>query len=500
MTSTQSSQEVLADHDTVGGDNTSNKAKSTNIFLRLIQYHYRVTKYEKSEEQVLRESKLLPCIPFNRWFLIPAAVIIQFCCGSLYAWSVFNQPIDVLIYGEVVNMAPITFYIAVGSFGLSRNGPMVSCLLGTTLFVVGNYITALALYLRLIWLVFVGYGITSGVGLGICYISPVSALQKWFPDKRGMASGLAVCGFGAGSIIFAKVQLPLYNNVGLPLTFVVLGSVYLVLMVLSGLVLRTPPPNFSVGSDQTENGKVVEAHANGDPPDKISLIDALTSNNYRFMYAMLLANSIFGLVVISRLANMTKEIFGKTPDEGATVVSINGLFNLGGRLCFSILSDYIGRKNCFIIMLTSQLIILGSFSTITTTQTYWAFLMTMFIISSCYGAGFGVIPAFLSDTFGATNIGSAHGLILTAWSLAGVCGGLTFTAVFNAYRDGAHPSDPHPYNINVWWIFGVVFLGWIALLFVTPTAKDRAFTRRPRSFFRSIINRITNRERSFEMN
>jgi MFS family permease len=455
---------------------------------------------------------------------MPAAILIQFCCGSLYAWSVFNKPIDKLIYGEVRNMSPITFYIAVGCFGISaavmgpwleRRGPMLACLLGTSLFFTGNLVTALALYYKQIWLVFLGYGVISGYGLGLCYISPVSALQKWFPDRRGLASGMAVCGFGAGSIAIAKAQIPLIDSVGLPLTFVVLGSGYFIIMALSALVLRTPPPGYSVEvvvtpiteeKQKNEGKQVVDMNDNPQTsPDsdsqEISLIDALTSKDFRLMYVMFLANAIFGLVVISRLSNMVTDIFGGSADEASTVVSINGGFNLGGRLFFSILSDYIGRKNCYLVMLTSQLIILGAFSSITTTKTYWAFLMTMWILTSCYGAGFGVIPALLSDTFGPSNIGACHGVILTAWSTAGVVGGLIFTAVFNEIlRQGYTTADHFPYNVNVWWIFVIVLIGWVTLFFVTPTAKDKAFTRRPKAFFRRMFNRVSNRQRTFEMN
>jgi len=504
-----------------------------NLLLRLIQWHYGEVKCVKSPSQISRERYLLPggLIPFNRWFCMPAAILIQFCCGSLYSWSVFNKPIDKLIYSDDKhNYAPIAFYIAVGCFGISaavmgpwleRRGPALACLLGTSLFFTGNLLTALALHLKQIWLVFVGYGIVAGAGLGLCYISPVSALQKWFPDKRGLASGFAVCGFGAGSIIISKLQLPLIASVGLPLTFVVLGSSYFLIMVVCALVLRTPPPGYSPDIPQQPSTSSPEPEARTEIPEKqtqvdmnsnsktpesdstpsITLIEALTSKDFRCMYAMFLANAVFGLVVISRLSNMIQELFGQLPDVASTIVSINGGFNLGGRLFFSILSDYIGRKNCCLIMLTSQLIVLIAFSWITISKTYWAFLLCMWVVNACYGAGFGVIPAFLTDLFGPSNIGACHGVILTAWSTAGVAGGLTFNAILNSLlSQGYSNSDAFPYNVNVWWILVIVFIGWITLLFVSPTAKDKAFTRAPRRFARRLLNRVSNRQRTFEMN
>jgi len=440
---------------------------------------------------------------------MPAAFIVQFCCGSLYSWSVFNKPIDELIYGENRNMAPITFYIAVGALGLAaaimgpwleRNGPLVTCALGTSLFYTGNLLTALALHFKLIWLVFLGYGVISGFGLGVCYISPVSALQKWFPDKRGLAAGLAVCGFGAGSIVISKVQLPLMHSVGLPLTFVILGSSYFTLMIVSACVLRTPPPNYTVLTEpappkpylldpnltelKVSQGGGPAAHS---PPSVVvveekrggmTLIEAITSTDFRLLMIMFSANILFGLVLVSRLSNIITDVFGKTAEEASTVVSINGGFNLGGRLLLSVASDFIGRKNCFFLMLTFQVVILGCFSTMTVNDAYWPFVITMWIITGCYGSAFGVIPAFLSDKYGPANIGACHGIILTGWSFAGVGGGLIFTAVFNAVlATGYEATDPHPYNVNVWWIFGLVCIGWVALLFIRPTQQDQKFSR-----------------------
>ncbi len=434
---------------------------------------------------------------------MPAAIIIQFCCGSLYAWSVFNKPIDSLL--ETSNLAPITFYIAVGLFGcsaaimgpwLERNGPMRACFLGTSLFFLGNLVTALALYLKLIWLIYIGYGIISGFGLGLCYISPVSALQKWFPDRRGLASGFAVCGFGAGSIVIAKIQIPLIDGVGLPWTFVVLGCMYFVLMSISALILRTPPPTYSGPSSQPEN--VTESPKDSEespkiasqitPEPQITLIESLTSTDFRLMYLMFLANAVFGLVLISRLSNIITDVFGKSANTASTIVSVNGAFNLGGRLIFSIVSDYIGRKNCYVIMLTAQLIILGCFSTIVSSNAYSTFLIAVWILTACYGAGFGVIPAFLSDRFMAHNIGACHGVILTAWSFAGVVGGLIFSAVFKASSENLAVSDPHPYIVNVWWIFGVVVVGWIAIMFVKPTKRDLWLSEKPTRVFTKFLS------------
>lgn len=428
---------------------------------------------------------------------MPAAFIVQFCCGSLYSWSVFNKPVDNLIYGSVVNMAPITFYIAVGLLGLSgaimgpwleRNGPKLASILGGSLFCIGNILTAVALYWRQIWLVYLGYGVIAGYGIGLCYISPVSALQKWFPDRRGLASGIAVSGFGAGSIVSAKLEVYLIQVVGLPITFIVLGTGYFLLILVSGLVLRTPPPGFypdkSVKTpDQVEMSSPethssfgdIETNTQASKRDttELPLIDALASPDFRLMYVAFFSNILFGLVAISRLSNMITEIFGQTAEHASTVVAINGGFNLSGRIIFSLMSDYIGRKNVYIVMLTTQVLILSTFYFITTTKTYWLFLLTMWIIAACYGGGFGSIPAFLTDKFGQYNVGATHGVILTAWSLAGIVGGIVFTTVFEVSSEHRPASDPFPYNVNVWWMLGVVIIGCLCLMFVKPTTNDK---------------------------
>lgn len=401
-------------------------------------------------------------------------------------------------------MAPITFYVAVGLLGLSaaimgpwleRRGPTIASILGGSLFCTGNLMTAIALYTKQMWLVYLGYGVIAGYGIGLCYISPVSALQKWFPDHRGFASGIAVSGFGAGSIVSAKLEVFLIDLVSLPLTFVIMGIGYFLCIVVSGLVLRTPPPGFSPNKISTamtnknkSEGGLEMATSEGDPLEsksrqectdppynesKWSLMDALVSTDFRLMYIMFFSNILFGLVAISRLSNMVTDIFvNKSAEHASTVVAINGGFNLSGRIFFSLLSDYIGRKNAYIGTLSCQLIILASFTFITITRTYWAFLMSMWILAACYGGGFGCIAAFLTDKFGPVNIGACHGVILTAWSLAGIVGGIVFTTVFKVAADGRDRTDPFPYNVNVWWMLGIVAIGWTCLMFVKPTERD----------------------------
>ncbi|KAF9319326.1 hypothetical protein BG003_009407 [Podila horticola] len=495
------------------------ESTSSNRFVRAVFRHYSDTAYHRSIRSIESERFLIFGIPFNRWAMFPTAFIFQAICGSLYAWSVFNDPIDGFIYGTVLNpatnksappvhYAAITFYIAVGCFGLSaaingpwleRNGPKLTAVLGATLFFVGNMIAAVGIYSKIVSLLYFGYGVLGGAGLGLCYISPVSALQKWFPDRRGLAAGFAVCGFGAGSIVLAKIPQPLIESVGLPMTFVVLGCCYFVAMLLCAAVFRVPPPGFQVnGMDMyrnkvaTTDGGQAEVNENEktaaefkDPGATMVLSNAIFSKEYRIIYIMFFGNSIAGLVFLSRLANIVKDIFGKDEATAATIVAINGGFNLGGRLFFSTTSDRLGRKNAFFVMLASQVVILGSLPIIMEKRVYWAFLLVIWILTSCYGGGFGCIPAFLCDMFGPSNIGALHGIILTAWSLAGVGGGLLFTEIYNhLLANGYTTKDPFVYSANLRWILGVACVGFSFLLFVGTNIRDRLLPKANGEWFR----------------
>ncbi|KAK5814893.1 major facilitator superfamily domain-containing protein [Linnemannia elongata] len=576
-----------------------------NWVTRIIYRHYSRVDYVRTEAQLDREAYLIGNIRFSRWIFLPAAFCFQAVCGTLYAWSVFNNLIDTALYGPATNthLAAITFYVALGCFGVSssimgpwleRNGPRKAGLLGAVLFLIGNLITALGVHVKMIALVYVGYGIFGGLGLGISYISPVSALQKWFPDRRGVAAGLAVSGFGAGSIVMAKIPDPLAAAVGLPFTFVILGSFYFVVMVVCAFVFRVPPPGYvvngldvwavrvddydedecfetrthteaeirelglksisiehttlSAGSGLFSNNNngtgagvgsanfqslhpLQQAHfgprkslddsmspispisgtatmipsaaismtsrrnstrcgarTGYDPSMSISLMDAFYSREFRLMYIMFLGNTMAGVVIISRLANIATDIFDHNKDAASTIVSINGGFNLVGRLFFASLSDRIGRKNSYMIMLGSQAIILACLPTIMQNRCNWAFLMSIWILTSCYGGGFGCIPAFLCDMFGPSNIGPLHGVILTSWSLSSVGAGLLFTAIYNHLLDtGYTVHDSYIYSINMNWILAGVALGLFMALFVRTGIRDRLLPAVPGEFFHSRI-------------
>jgi MFS family permease len=487
-----------------------NETKSRNFIARALVYHWTVKPIVKSPEREEREKYLFlywKGVPFNRWMLFTSSFLIQFCCGSLYSWSVFNAPIDILIYGtKTANKAPNTFYIAVGMFGttamlmgpwLERHGPRRGLLLGSIIFGIGQGIASLSLHKKSIAGVYIGYGILGGFGLGLNYISPVSALQKFFPDYRGVASGFAVAGFGAGSIVWSKVYIPLLEQYELSETFAIMGATLTGAMLVASIFMRTPPNDFTAGGlnvmgEKVESKEESHHHASAAPasaPLVMTLIQSIFSPDFFFMYLMFFANQLFGLVALSRLATMTQDLFDQTASEGANVVSINGVFNCLGRLVLPMLADLairllntnppFARKLVFVFTLCVQMVIVAVLPTIIDTKNYAGFRAVMWILTFTYGGGFGTIPCFLTDMFGPYNIGALHGMILTAWSIGGVGGGLGFTHIFDEHKPAAGVAATVPgafdkaYEANFRWILGVLIGGLVMIFFVRTSFQDR---------------------------
>ncbi|KAI8847836.1 major facilitator superfamily domain-containing protein [Chytridium lagenaria] len=537
----------------------------------LIFKHYGDSTYHRTEKQIEKEQWLIPnVLSFNRWILFPAALIIQLCCGSLYAWSGFNSPIETALYGPNGLVDRGMASILLGPW-LERNGPFRGALLGASLFYFGNLLTALGVHFRQISIICeyrippstvslptplsfsqlilidvskdIGYGLFSGAGLGVAYIAPVSPLQKWFPEIRGLAAGIAVCGFGGGSIIapytqkaligadFAKLGEP-GKNLGVPLTFVILGSFYFMLMALSAFVLRMPPPGYCVngitidtvkGAENADTAAVTRSNGtiNSDVKktfsettsvstlhrDKISdfatidiheskaksvfamtLWESLTSIEYGLMYFMFFGSQVTGLLIISKIQQITVTQLGRSTDEAALINSLLGGSNLLGRLILPFASDlFHSRKSLFVLSAFTQTVLLGLLPTIIHSQSYGAFLFAVNVIAFFYGGGFGIIPAFLADQFGSKNVGATHGVILTAWAIAGVCGGLTFTAVYNSELAKVYDAATKKYNspdaklnvytLNFRWILAFVLVGFIMAILVPSHIRDRKLPR-----------------------
>ncbi|KAJ1920957.1 hypothetical protein H4219_001010 [Mycoemilia scoparia] len=508
-----------------------------NIFRRILHYYSQVETQKNAPQSIEEIRMFFGLFKCNPWVIIVAGIIAQFLYGSVYSWSIFNEPINRRIYGNPdANMAQITYYIALGVLGttgalmgpwIESHHPRISTLIGCLLFFAGHMIAGLAMYFNLIGLLYFGYGIVCGMGLGLGYVATVDVVTKWFPKTRGLASGIAVAGFGAGSMAFTTIDKKLIERFDVPGTFLFLGMIMLVIQTICSQFMVFPPVGWNsngvvvVGSSDTltargrENiGRILgqkpgeekehtntyhQLFENDRPVVQISLASAISSRDFWFLYMGFLANILFGLVIISNLANMVSNLFGvhshvgkATPLDPSTVVTIESAFNTAGRVFTGFFSDRLGRKTTFLCLLGIQIIVICILPHAMINGVFWEFCILLWIATWCYGGGFGMIPAFLADMFGVDNTSSCHGIFLTAWSVSSIGGGLLFTAIIKKLtNDGRSPHDAYIYNVNLYWMLSIVILGFLFTLFVRATARDRLFPAAPGQLLRiRIFGRI----------
>jgi len=371
----------------------------------------------------------------NRWILAAAAVGIHLSIGSVYAYSVWKAPISDLT-GWGSGQIAIAFSLAILFLGLSagflgrqidRLGPRLSSLLAALLFGGGLLLAGAAV--RAGWLLgfYLGYGVIGGIGLGIGYVAPVSMLVRWFPDRRGLATGLATMGFGFGALLagpWISREAPLR---GVPGTFTLLGAVYMALMIFSALWLRNPPADWA-SHFPARKGK----GATPEPADRPAA-QIFRSAPYLCLWALFFLNICCGIALISIAAPMAEEQAGLSPAAAAAMVGLMGLFNGLGRIGWSAASDSLGRPRVWLLFYLLQI---AAFLLLSRLQHPLVFQALVFLILSCYGGGFATAPAFLGDLFGTRQLSLLYGVLLTAWSAAGVAGPLL--TAFLRERSGSY--------------------------------------------------------------
>ncbi|KAJ1864849.1 hypothetical protein LPJ73_000165 [Coemansia sp. RSA 2703] len=499
--------------------------RATRSLVGMVLEYFSHTEYRPNTYQIEKDRFVFfGLIRCREWMVIPAGIIIQFCYGSVYAWSIFNAPINKSLEPDPNRSgAEITFYIALGVLGftgaifgpwIESSHPRKSGTIGMLVFYSGHLTTALALFVRRMSLLYFGYGFVAGFGLGIGYVSTIEAVSKWWPKARGAAAGCAVMGFGGGSLAFSYINKLLIQHTNLPATFFILGSVNFVVMMFCLQFIAPPPPGLNLdgipmvngkdrirlrGEDcEAEEGKKlnnIHSLAASLPAVKMPLAEALRSRDFWLLYVAFMTNIVFCLVVLSNLPSMISRLFGneskaaKDPPIPAYIaVSIEGGFNMFGRVMVGLLSDNIGRKATFLILLSLQIVILIFLPVTINNGSFWGFLVLVWIATICYGGGFGMIPAFLSDMFGINNMSSCHGIILTGWSIASICGGLAFTSSINAHiKHGGKPYDTQIYFINFMWMLVLVIIGFLCCLFVRSSIRDRLFPALPGQIMRMRI-------------
>src|SRR6266513_2769418 len=344
----------------------------------------------------------------NRWVIAIAGVFLQIALGAVYAWSVFRIPLSKQ-FGWSISEVTLTFTISIfvlgfaaffGGLWMNRKGPRVVALTAATLYGLGVFLTSFSA--NKLWWLYLSYGFIGGLGLGLGYIVPVAVLVKWFPDRRGLITGIAVGGFGAGALITAPVATRLIQSVGVLPTFAYLGVAYFIIAIIAALFMQNPPENWQP-EGWTPSAKETAQRAGHD----FVLSEALKTWQWWVLWLILFLNVCAGIAVISQEAPIFQELTGVSALAAGGMVGIASLGNAVGRVFWAWLSDVITRRATFAVMFVPSMI-----------------TMVTFVILMCYGGGFGTMPAFTADYFGPKNVGPIYGLMLTAWSFASAVGPL----------------------------------------------------------------------------
>jgi OFA family oxalate/formate antiporter-like MFS transporter len=366
----------------------------------------------------------------NRWLLAGGGVVMQLALGAVYAWSVFRDPL-MKTFGWSISEVTLTFSIAIlvlgfasfaGGLWMSRVGPRTVGIAAGVCYGLGVALSGLSS--GRLWVLYLSFGLLGGLGLGLGYIVPVATLVKWFPDRRGFITGLAVAGFGAGALVTAPVAAFLIQRIGVLHTLGILGIAYLIMVVAGACLMQNPPDGWVPEGWQPSPKKETQWAAH-----EFTLQEALATWQWYVLWVILFLNVTAGISIISQAAPMAKEISGVPPLVAAGMVGIISIANGLGRLLWAWLSDAIGRRNVFLIMFLVQA---GAFFFMPSQREFAILVALCFVVLSCYGGGFGTMPAFATDFFGPKWIGSIYGLMLTAWGFAGVFGPLLIARIREA--------------------------------------------------------------------
>ena len=390
----------------------------------------------------------------NKWLIALSAIGIHICIGSVYAWSVLTKPIMEAM-GFSLKDVTWTFSLAILFLGLSagflgsyveKYGPRKSGLVSATFFCLGMLGTAFALTQHSMTLMYLFYGVVGGIGLGVGYITPVSTLVKWFPNNRGLATGLAIMGFGFASLIAGPVMQILIAKYGLINNFLILGCVYFVVMVASALYLEPPK---TIDTPATTKHTVNQPAVTG---TQYTAKEAMHTWKFAALWWIFFTNITCGIGLLAVASPMAQEVIKMSPLEAASMVGIIGLLNGGGRIAWSTLSDYIGRRNTYVLFFAIQIVAFYMLASVTDSFLFQALI---YIIITCYGGGFSCMPAYLSDLFGTKQLSAIHGRILTAWGLAGIVGPLLLSLIY---------ERTHSYSLTLYFFSGCFVLSLIVSL------------------------------------
>ena len=476
---------------------------------------------------LLARERIIAKPGFNRWLVPPAALSIHLCIVMAYGFSVFWLPLSRSIGitkfvacpdqtllsalyttscdWRVVDLAPMymLFFIFLGSSAaiwggwVERVGPRKAGVVAAFCWCGGFVISAVGVILHQLWLMWLGSGVIGGIGLGLGYISPVSTLVKWFPDRRGMATGMAIMGFGGGAMIGSPLADILMNqfrtpdSVGVWQTFITMGAIYFVFMLGGAFGYRLPPAGWRPEgwAPPAPGAKVMMTHGH------VHLRDAHKTAQFWLIWAVLFLNVSAGIGVIGMASPMLQEIFAGSlighPDIGFTHLSdeqrrmvatiaagftgLLSLFNIGGRIFWASMSDYLGRKATYYTFFLLGIVLYASAPTLAHSGNTALFVLAFGIILSMYGGGFATVPAYLADVFGTQFVGAIHGRLLTAWSAAGIMGPIIVNYIRQFELEAGVPRNS-VYDVTMYVLAALLVGGFVCNYLVKPLA-DKWFMK-----------------------
>ena len=474
----------------------------------------------------LSKERIIAKPGFNRWLVPPAALAIHLCIGMAYGFSVFWLPLSkaIGVSAPVVCSADMGFFAqvfastcdwqismlgwiytlffiflgcsaAIWGGWLEHAGPRKAGIVSALCWCGGLLISALGIYTHQIWLMWLGSGVIGGIGLGLGYISPVSTLIKWFPDKRGMATGMAIMGFGGGAMVGAPLATALMSHfasaesVGVWQSFVVMAAIYFVFMIGGALAYRVPPTGWkpegwTAPVAKTKNAMITNRH--------VHVSVAWKTPQFRLVWLVLCLNVSAGIGILGMASPLLQEVFaGKLLGNSLTFSELSAdqlkqiaaiaagftgllsLFNIGGRFFWASFSDYIGRKATYFVFFALGFLLYASVPTLGHMGSVALFVAAFCVVLSMYGGGFATVPAYLADLFGTQMVGAIHGRLLTAWAAAGVLGPVLVNYL-REYQLSHGVARADAYDITLYILAGLLVLGFICNLMIRPVA-DKYF-------------------------
>ena len=439
---------------------------------------------------ILARERTLASPGFNRWLVPPAALCVHLSIGSVYAFSVFNLPLTRLIGGSasapddwtlkglgwIFSIAIAFLGIASALFGgwLDRVGPRRAMVTAAGCFGGGLLVASLGIAAHQLWLLYLGYGVLGGCGLGLGYISPVKTLMSWFPDRPGMATGLAIMGFGGGAMIASPLSVMLMDayatsgHLGVAPTFATLGLGYACFMLIGAAIVRVPAAGWSPA------GYVPRPTAlSRSTLPAVTQYEAVKTRQFWLIWAVLCLNVTAGIGVLEQASAMSQEMFpGRiTPYAAAGFVGLLSLFNMGGRFLWASASDRLGRKTTYAVFFSLGFVLYALVPSVGRSGNIAAFVLCYGVILSMYGGGFATVPAYLRDIFGLQYVGAIHGRLLTAWSVAGVLGPVLVNYL-RAWQIDSGVPRAEAYTVTMYVMAALLLCGLVCNLLVRPLRED----------------------------